>query len=523
MGMASCQDWLTEQAPAKTDIKDFFTSTEAAEQTVNAAYVPLQWEYSNDFFPEWFIGDICSDDAIKGGENLTDEATLYDMCNFKTTSNNQSLLDYYRSQWQGIARANLAIEQVGAMETGTDENFTESMKNRLIGEAKFLRAYYYFRLVRVFGGVPRIEEPIYSSNDWKQPRATAESIYELILSDLADAEADLWIKEDYDDEDLGRATKGAAMAMLMKVNLYLGEYDTARQWGEKLIYDNEGGYYDLCPNYMDNFYVEGDNGIESVFEIQYYKEGTSDWGGDLPNGGHGASRGTFTPTMTRPRSSHICGAGNTGYGFNKPSIDLYNEFEEGDPRREYTIVTQDKVDTPEQEIHYGNRFISRKYLCENKAGGFETIDNAMRCPLNRKEIRYADVLLMYAEACIESNTDLGRAKEAINRVRVRVGLGEVEATRENLRHERRVELGMEGHRWFDLCRWGIVGETMRAYKAKYSGEIEYSDQVDEDGIGYATKTNEGNDMFDFVDGKHELFPIPWEEISLGGLEQNPGY
>ena len=140
MGMASCQDWLTEQAPAKTDIKDFFTSTEAAEQTVNAAYVPLQWEYSNDFFPEWFIGDICSDDAIKGGENLTDEATLYDMCNFKTTSNNQTLLDYYRSQWQGIARANLAIEQVGAMETGTDENFTESMKNRLIGEAKFLRA-----------------------------------------------------------------------------------------------------------------------------------------------------------------------------------------------------------------------------------------------------------------------------------------------------------------------------------------------------------------------------------------------
>ena len=186
-------------------------------------------------------------------------------------------------------------------------------------------------------------------------------------------------------------------------------------------------------------------------------------------------------------------------------------------------MKQDKVDTPEQEIHYGNRFISRKYLCENKAGGFETIDNAMRCPLNRKEIRYADVLLMYAEACIESNTDLGRAKEAINRVRARVGLGEVEATRENLRHERRVELGMEGHRWFDLCRWGIVGETMRAYKAKYSGEIEYSDQVDEDGIGYATKTNEGNDMFDFVDGKHELFPIPWEEISLGGLEQNPGY
>lgn len=224
--------------------------------------------------------------------------------------------------------------------------------------------------------------------------------------------------------------------------------------------------------------------------------------------------------MTRPRSAHICGTGNTGYGFNKPSLDLYDEFETGDPRREYTIITptDEQIDTPEQEIHYGNRFISRKYLCESKNGGFETIDNSMRCPLNRKEIRYADVLLMYAEACIESNTDLGRAKEAINRVRARVGLGDVEATRENLRHERRVELGMEGHRWFDLCRWGIVGDTMRAFKTAYSGaEPEY------DEAGNVTKTIEGNDMETFIDNKHELFPIPWEEISLGGLEQNPGY
>lgn len=170
MGLVSCNDWLTEQAPAKTDIKDFFTGTEAAVQTVNAAYVPLQWEYSNTFCPEWFVGDVCSDDAIKGGENLTDQSTLYDMCNFKTTSNNQSLLDFYRSQWQGIQRANLAIEQISAMEVGIDENFTESMKARLIGEAKFLRAYYYFRLVRIFGGVPRVEKPMYSSNEWHQPR-----------------------------------------------------------------------------------------------------------------------------------------------------------------------------------------------------------------------------------------------------------------------------------------------------------------------------------------------------------------
>ena len=187
--------------------------------------------------------------------------------------------------------------------------------------------------------------------------------------------------------------------------------------------------------------------------------------------------------------------------------DLYDEFEENDPRREATIINpaDDQMVTPSEEIYLGNRYLNRKYAMMTDNGGAPyRLSHETRSPINNKQIRYADVLLMYAEACLESNTDLGAGRNALNRVRARVGLSEVDLTRENLRHERRVELAMEGHRWFDLCRWGIVGETMNAYMAAESEEARAQ-------------------MGTFIAGKHELMPIPSEEVRLGGLTQNPGY
>ena len=153
LGLASCTDWLTEKGPGTTELGDFFTSGETAIQTVNAAYVPLSWEFNNTYFCEWFIGDVASDDALKGGQNIGDMADAYDIENFKTVSTNTLLLDFYRAQFQGIGRCNLVLANVPGMET--DETMDEKTKERLIGEAYFLRAYYYFRLVRLFGGVPR--------------------------------------------------------------------------------------------------------------------------------------------------------------------------------------------------------------------------------------------------------------------------------------------------------------------------------------------------------------------------------
>ena len=493
--LTGCNDWLREDGPGKTELDDFFTSGQTALQAVNAAYYPMAWEYNNTYYSEWFVGDIASDDAVKGGQNLTDMADAYDIENFKTVASNTLLLDYYRAQYQGISRCNFALTYIPTLEL--DEAMDEAMRNRYVGEVKFLRAFYYFRLVRMYGGVPLVDFVIDSSEGWKQPRATAEQVYDFILKELKDAEGLLVEKSKMTAEELGRVTKGAAQALLMKVYLYCGNYSEAKHWGEKVI---TSGEYSLNANYMDNFYLSGENGPESVFEIQYAEDPTSDYGE-----GNGFTRGTFTVILTRSRSTVLCG-GNAGWGFNKPSQDLYNEYEEGDPRRDFTIInpTDAQIETPAQEIYLGSRYMSRKYALQDVDGSYIALSHATRAPINRKEIRYSDVLLMYAEALIEMG-DTSGAKTYIDMVRARVGLAPIaEATREALRHERRVELAMEGHRWFDLCRWGIAGKTMNAYKAKYSA-------------------NEGAEMADFVEGKHELMPIPSEEVRLGGLEQNYGY
>lgn len=494
LGTVSCNDWLREPTPGTTELDDFFKDGATCKQSVIAAYHPLMWEFNGTYFSEWFIGDIASDDALKGGENIGDMANAYDIENFKTVPSNQLLLDFYRAQYQGISRCNLAICYIP--DVAVDESMDERLKERLLGEAHFLRAYYYFRLVRMFGDVPKTTEPIVNSEEWKNyPRVDKSKIYELIISDLEYAEERLWLRSEIAAEEVGIATKGAAQAMLLKVNLYNGDADAARQWGEKLIASNE---YSLCANYADNFTLEGENGPESLFEIQYMDDPQSDYGE-----GFGFTRGTFTLKLIRSRSSSF---GDSGWGFNKPTQNLYDEFEEGDPRRDVTIhnPTDEQIDTPEQEIYLGSRYLNRKYALLDDTGKYLRLSHDARGPINNKQIRYADVLLMYAEACLASGVDVSKGEQALNDVRSRVGLSPVSLTWESLRHERRVELAMEGHRWFDLCRWGIVKEVMDAYKQQETPEARA-------------------EMAEFIAGKHELMPIPAEEVRLGGLTQNNGY
>jgi len=502
--LTACEDWLLEPSPGVTQLKDFFSKGDAAIQSVNAAYVPMTWELNSTYFPEWFIGDVVSDDALKGGQSIGDMAMVYDMENFRTTTNNTYLLYFYRAQYQGIGRCNLALQEIPAMEP--DSAMSASLKNRLIGEALFLRAMYYFRLVRVFGGVPKIDFVVTSSKQWKQPRATADSINSFILSDLEAANRLLWKKSLYAATDLGRATKGAAQAMLLKVCLYTKDYAKAKSWGDSIIASNQ---YTLVNKYADNFTLAGENGSESVFEIQYMEEPTSDYGGD------GFTRGTFTVILTRSRS---VSAG--GWGFNKPTQNLYDEYETNDPRRDATIInpTDDEISNPAQEIYYGNRYMNKKYALQDTLGKYIKLAHDTRGPINNKVIRYADVLLMYAEACCENN-NLDRAKWALEEVRKRArntnssilpafpyGTYTDNQTdlRRAIRHERRVELAMEGHRWFDLVRWGIAKETMDAYAT--------------------TETPEARALMSpFVKGTHELFPIPSAELDLNPMDQNPGY
>ncbi len=519
-----CKDYLTEIEPGTTLLEDFFTSTDAAVQNVTGCYTPLMWEYNHTYLSEWFIGDIASDDALKGGGNTTDMADVYDIENWRTTDQNTLLLDFYRAQYQGIGRCNLALEYIGKTEVGIDKNFTLEMKNRLLGEAYYLRAYYYFRLLRIFAGVPMPLQVLKSSDQWGMPRSSVDSVYTQILSDLGMANKYLWLKSDYETADLGRATKGAAQAMLMKVNLYMASsywqkqgvtktpaacYTDAKAWGDSII---ASGEYDLCSNYEDNFTVAGENGIESVFEIQYAEVPWGDYGE-----GFGYTAGSFTQVLTRSRNSKIGG----GWGFDHPTQNLYDEFEAGDPRRDVAIlIPSTDIDstyaTQQDEIYLGNKMLNNKYGMyrdpEAIGGGYGVWSlHASRGPLNNRQIRYADVLLMYAEACLGAG-DAGTAKTYIDKVRNRVGLAGVPVADDaTLRHERRCELAMEGHRWFDLVRWeGVAGTGLKAHMDAYK----------------ATETTDAQShMREFVAGKHELFPIPQEERQLNPtyMEQNPGY
>lgn len=526
----SCNDWLKEEAPGTTNLNDFFTSGTTAIQTANACYTPLAWEYNTTYFPEWFIGDVASDDALKGGQNTTDMADAYDIENFKTNPNNGLLLDFYRAQYQGIARCNLALQQVPAVEP--DETMTQERKDCLLGEVHFMRAYYYFRLVRIFGGVPYVDFVIDSSNEWQQPRATADEVYQKIIDDLLIAEPLLWNKSKYADEDLGRVTKGAAQAMLLKVYLYMHDYENAYKWGKTFMEQQYNtGEYSLCLNYPDNFTLAGENGPESVFEIQYMEDPTSDYGE-----GFGFTRGTFTTVLTRSRALSLQGV--EGWGFNHPTQDLYDEFETNvvdtdgdgiadgpDPRRDWTIYapTAEEIASNPEYTYLGSYYSNFKTaFYEN--GAYYILTHATRSPLNYRLIRLSDVMLMYAEAAVHQS-DPVTATTMLNNVRSRVGMpaygsyqvqsdwempadGDGSDLLRAICHERRVELAMEGHRWFDLCRWGIVYDVMDKDKGSY---------------GSHESAEARAEMASFIEGKNELFPIPAEEINLNPMEQNPGY
>ena len=344
-------------------------------------------------------------------------------------------------------------------------------------------------------------------------------MYDHIVADLLKAEEMLWNKSQYPAEDLGRATKGAAQAMLCKAYLYNKDYDNAYVWGKKFREEQYGKEYTLCSNYSDNFTLAGENGPESVFEIQYMEDPTSDYGE-----GFGFTRGTFTTILTRPRCSEL--SSRKGWGWNHPTRDLYAAFEQGDPRREATVGVPSETAQQEVEVNYlGSPYYNNK-TAYSENGDFPSLSHDSRSPMNYRLVRASDVLLLYAEAALESGKDLAGAKWALEEVRKRArncsadpantlpafpGYGYADTTdglRQAIRHERRVELGMEGHRWFDLVRWGIAYEVLDKDQGSY-GKNESAEARAE--------------MANFIKGKNELFPIPAEEINLNPMEQNAGY
>ncbi|WP_420458590.1 RagB/SusD family nutrient uptake outer membrane protein [Neolewinella sp.] len=470
--VASCNEVLDRTPQAEYTLENFFQTEEQAVQSVNAVYNQLrQWQ--THVFAYIGMTDIVSDDADKGSIP-SDAQFLADIDNFTYTPTNVAPATVWSGYYTGIFRANLAIQRIPDV-----PEMDEDLRTRLIAEARFLRAYYYFNLVRWFGDVPLILESF--PENFEIPRTPRDEVYAQIESDLQAAAGIL--PASYSGVDVGRATSGAARAMLAKVALTRRDFQTAADLALQVI---NSGQYALLPSYSEIFTAAGENSSESIFEVQ---------AAAFEIGGGGSQYNEVQGVRGTP---------NLGWGFNRPSDDLIAAFEPGDPRREATILYVGEVlpdgsaiveDNPNIE---GERYNQKAFVPDHPGGNGNG-------PGNVRVLRYADLLLIAAEALNEIGQS-EQALEYLNQVRTRargnasgvlpdVTTTDQAALREAIYHERRVELALEQHRWFDLVRTGRAAEEMLPLKPN------------------------------FTPGKNELFPIPQTEVDLsqGALEQNPGY
>jgi len=481
--LISCSKDFLEKSPIiGVTQENFYKTADDAIAGVNAAYATLQFQLSPGGHFRWFWGDIMSDDAVKGGSGDNDANELLQLETFKGPVNTTLLEGEWGADYEGIYRANVVLEKVPGIEMDA------KLKARILGEAKFIRAWNYYNLVTIFGGVPLVDK-VLAPSDYNLSRATSEQIWDLIEKDLKEASVDLWKRSEYDLKDLGRVTKGSAQALLAKTYLWRKKWAEAKAVTEAISSSNE---YTLVPRYEDIFTIDGENNSESIFEIQYMNASGGNWGNN------NANEGTFTNVFTRARGQF------GGFGFNIPTKDFVDEFfKEGfeDPRLKSTVfrvgdaMGDRGIFTVEATGGIPYLYYSKKYF-NNKSEEAPFGDPAPNGGTNDRVIRYADVLLMHAEASFQAG-DQSAARTSLNKVRARVGIPAVSFSGnellEAIYRERRVELGLESHRFFDLVRTGKAPNVLG-------------------GLG-------------FKQGTHELFPIPQSQIlaTNGALSQNPGY
>ena len=452
--MGACTDFLTEDLKGKFSTDTFYKNDKQAIQAINGTYNSLSFTYSDNYI--WVFGDVASDDAAKGG-NDGDQAEISYIDGFTANSSNGIILLYWQFTYDAITRANNVIANVPSVP------MDEALKSRIVGEAKFIRAYNYFNLVNVFGKVPLKLLPQLTQETINVPLSEVSVIYQQIETDLTDAAAVLPVS--YTTSDIGRVTRGAALAMLGKVNLFQQKWSQAIGFFQQV---EALGIYGLLPQYSDNFNLAHENSNESVFEIQQLANQNPGTGNLLNQ--------WFAPSQ------------DGGYFFDAPTQSLVDAFEksstgEVDPRLDATLGRDG------QPWLNGDIFVAAwsptGYLTKKHQQPLSQISSGLKgdADLNYIYLRYADLLLMKTEAFNENgNADSARAN--LNKVRQRARasfngtppadlLADVTTLDRNslttaIRNERRVELAQEFHRYFDLMRWGKdVAEAALGEKFNY--------------------------------------------------------
>lgn len=474
--LTACSKDFLEHPPVDTITNETFPTTKQdAFLVTNAAYSMLRnWWYLGGY-P---LADIMSDDQSKGSEDGSNP-DLQAFENYTYNPSSSYILSWYQALYQAIKYANIVIEKVPPIDM--DDN----LKERYIGEARFLRAYSYFNLVRLFGDLPKVTT-VYPERTLD--RSPAQEIYdEIIIPDLMHGASVLPEQGDYSAGDLGRISKGASKAMLARVYLHLSEYDSVEKYSLEVI---NSAQYSLDPDYEHVFTTDGQFGSGSIFEIGALQDGFGQGGNQYGN------------------TQGVRGEPNWGWGFGRPTWDFINSFEADDPRMDASVIFLG--DTVGGTLIVGNSnttdttYVDGKIVeveCYNQKVQMEGAEDVQtNFGFNRRLIRYADVLLMAAEALNEN----GKTSDALMyleevRNRARGGNASVlpeitetdkNALREIIWKERRHELGLETIRYFDLMRQGRMAEILGP-------------------LG-------------FTEGKNEILPIPQTEIDLseGKMEQN---
>ena len=477
---ASCSDFLNIRPEGTTTALSLdHTKAENIFKPVSAAYAEIR-SYGTHSFP--YIGclEITSDNADKGS-TPEDGASMKQLDEFKYDGANELITEQWSAWYNVVSAANNAVSQMAMFEEELTKDEDKATAHQCIGDAKFIRAYAYFRLLTMFGNIPIIDKVMSSEELASQAQAAPAKVWEFIESDLTDAIG--LLPESWNKTYLGRATKYSAMALKAKAHLYQGEWSEAAQLCDGII---ASGRYHLLSDFRSVFSMEGENSAESLFEIQ---------SSDLGKASGDAAYNTYA-YVQGPRNNTP--SNMQGWGFCVPSDALIKFFEDrGETVRAATTFLYSGSTTPEGDyiskdcpnpVYNGKVYTPSSYNdWSNNGYGYD---------YNIRIIRYSEVLLMFAEAVARGGTGTFAsgytAQTALDEVRARVGLAPVEPTVDNILDERRAELALEEDRFMDLIRTGKAAEVLGP-------------------LG-------------FVEGKHNLFPIPATQLQLNAnLNQNPKY
>jgi len=487
LGVQSCSDSFLELKPRGSDLEEnYYKNRQEAYNGLVAVYDVVGFQ-SSSYTTKILASSAASDDHFAGGGGSSDLPNIQAWSNYSLNPAVGPQEDLWRRGYMGIMRANVLLEKLPNIPMGDEE------KSRFSAEAKFLRAYFYFDLIRYFRNIPLILSPLVGDAIYQTTQATPQEVYAAMEKDLVEAIVDLPINLNLSTE-AGRASQGTARALLGKVYLQQEKFNQAAEQFKEV--NGEPGQsskygYKLLANFSDLFKVENKFNSESIMEISFTNTSVGDWGCI------DCTEGNILNIMIGPRG-YAPGSGSPDYVAGWGFLPITNELVallKGDPRYPYTVIDMHQLQS-NGSASYSPGYMDTGYFLEkyagresnrwSGAGSFE-----LNFPQNIYDIRLADTYLLEAEALVRGNGNITRAAALLNAVRNRVGLSPVAATFENIKRERRVELAGEGHRWFDLIRWGDAKDAL-------------SDRG-------------------FVAGKHEILPIPLLELDNTQLEQNKEY